>query len=474
MSYLDAVLIAEARRAGRAQRTATLRHVHLTDSPLGVLSWQLGAEPFTAAAVAWGFGPETYEIAVPGEPRDRELAFRALTRVAKAFNRWFEHESAGEPQIVVPNHANLRLLGRLGRRLSYLPTDGERPADRDLVRFGRHLAFLAEHASYPGQQLVVVLTELLRNHWISELSALEAQHLPAMDAMIDPPKGMTGHAAAFEAEREDEIGPLPNDVDDTAVSELLDVFNRARGRQTDLETVGPLLGPIEAHYRRLVGRGWPLMWKVLERERAYEPSPGVARRWKDDVDALASHLVWVVENGGRYRTQHSYKQAAHMIRNWEEAARLLEAEVAVDDPLKMLPYLLRNEAVRGTVVAVDANNREVLKVRPVVVPIVTLQTPLPCSVAVGTELYWTGSTRGPSFVVTSVAPSRDGSRVVLKRTAGSRTAGLPEEGGTATFSVLHTQASPPLMLPKPAPWTHVAASERSNSIEDADGTEGWR
>lgn len=75
MSYLEAVLIAEARRSGRAQRTGLFRHVHLAKRPLGMLLWQLGAEPFTAAAAAWGFSAKSWELVVPGEPRDRTLAF---------------------------------------------------------------------------------------------------------------------------------------------------------------------------------------------------------------------------------------------------------------------------------------------------------------------------------------------------------------------------------------------------------------
>lgn len=208
MSYLNAVLVAEARALGRAQRSTTVRHRLLAKRPFVLMLWQLGAEPFTAAAVAWGFGPKDRTMVVPGEPRDRELAFRALTVVAQAFNAWFEGPRDEAPQVVVPNWGTLTLMGRLGRRLAYLPTTGDAPASPDLVRFGRHLRFLADRTRHPGQQLVVVLTELLASHWQTELSDLETQSLAALDAAIAPPHGKSGHEGARDVE-DLEIGPTP-------------------------------------------------------------------------------------------------------------------------------------------------------------------------------------------------------------------------------------------------------------------------
>src|SRR6185437_6636845 len=91
------------------------------------------------------------------------------------------------PQVVVANGATVELLGRLGRRLAYLSTDGPRPADPALVRLGRHLRFLWDHYAVPGQQSVVALTDLMNAHWATPQSAVERQSLPALYAFIDPP-----------------------------------------------------------------------------------------------------------------------------------------------------------------------------------------------------------------------------------------------------------------------------------------------
>ena len=53
MSF-EAMLAARAHREGRAQRTAQLRHREIVAKPLGIVAWQLGAEPYTVAALGAG------------------------------------------------------------------------------------------------------------------------------------------------------------------------------------------------------------------------------------------------------------------------------------------------------------------------------------------------------------------------------------------------------------------------------------
>src|SRR5215831_13883807 len=79
---LDAMLAARVYENGRALRRTTLRHCYLADPPLGIVIWRLGGERFRAAAVAWGPLGKPFQLAVPGEPRNRDLYFRALTPFA--------------------------------------------------------------------------------------------------------------------------------------------------------------------------------------------------------------------------------------------------------------------------------------------------------------------------------------------------------------------------------------------------------
>jgi hypothetical protein len=448
------------------------RHRRLHAHPIVVIPWQLGAEPFSVAAIGWGNRPRRFQMSVPGEPRNRDLQFSTLQTFARWFNAKFEAfglnretfrrgeltvtRARTAPQVIVASAGAADLLGRLGRRLAYLPTIGSGAAPEELVRLGRHLRFLWFHRGIPGQQLFIAMTDLVNLHWATPLSPLECQSLAALNAYIDPPPEMHGFEAATRAEDEP-VGPVPAGDADEALWPLVDVFNRKRAGQTDTATVGPLLGPIEAHFRPMIRSGWNLVWRCHLREAAQPEARSVARRWDEDRDAYTSHLDWLARSGHR-RTRYSPRQAVRAIRNLEEAQRLLEAEEACDDPLLMIPYLLQQKAVQGRVMAVDRTHREPGKRRPVVRPLVQLHSADQCLMPIDKELWWTGQPDGREFVVHAVAAAPgSGSLVTLKLMTGSSGAALPRVGDEATFSVHSTAPSPWRFARLPAndPWTHL-------------------
>jgi hypothetical protein len=51
MNHLDIALAARSFTSGRGVRSCTVRHRRLVPNPLAVVLWQLGAEPFSAAAI---------------------------------------------------------------------------------------------------------------------------------------------------------------------------------------------------------------------------------------------------------------------------------------------------------------------------------------------------------------------------------------------------------------------------------------
>ncbi|MDY3562693.1 hypothetical protein R5W23_004171 [Gemmata sp. JC673] len=470
MNPIDVALAARAFAARRGVPSATVRHRRLSAKPLAVVAWQLGGEPFSVAALGWGDSPNQLQTAVPGEPRNRTLLFAALLPFAHWFNARFdapaldretitrgEHRftiARAAPQVIVPNRATVELLGRLGRRLAYLPTEGPNAADPALVRLGRHLRFLWDHASFPGQQLLVALTDLMNAHWMTPQSGSERQSLPALEAFIDPPPGLDGFAAAERAEL-CPIGPAPDGDDDDRLIPLVERFNAARGRSTDPAVVGPLRAPIEDHYRPLLSRSWGLLWRCRDRELSRPEAPSVGRRWDADRQDYTRHLDWLNRNGLR-RTRQTPRQAATAFRNTEEAGRLLEAEEACDDPLKMAAYVLAGKAVRGRVVALDPNHKEPGPKRTVRRPLVTVRSPEPCRIPIGRELWWTGHADGTEYVVEDVVPAPGGgSDVVLKLTTSTATNPLPSVGATVCFSVHSTRPRWLGQLPDADPWTHV-------------------
>ena len=489
-SQLDAALAARAHRDGNALRTASLRHRRLVDSPLAVVLWQLGAEPFSAAAMGYGTTSDDFGFAVAGEPRNRDLAFRLLLELAEWFNPRFEAPAEHReqlplskkaqpaaaprtraltaPQVIVANHTTIELLGRLGRRLAYLPIDGEYAAPPQLVRLGRHLLFLHRESTRPGQQLVVAMTELVQHHWATSLSPLEAMSLPALDAFIDPSKGQHGFHAAAAAERIS-IGPNPTGEDDNRLMPLVEQFNEQRGGSTEVSRTRRLLGPLEDHYRPLVRATWDLIWRCRGRELGYSEAPSVAGRWSDDRDAYTRHVDWMA-TVGRYRTRQTALQAAMTMDAMERAKQRVVTEEACDDPARMIPYLLDNKAVHGTVVSVDTNYKEVAAVRAVRRPLVTVAPPDRCIMPIGKKLYWTREPAGPEWLVHRIVERADGGTdVVLKRTSGTYKE-LPTAGGSACFSILTLPTFYDRNLPRTPPWTHTSRqADEPASIESDDG-----
>lgn len=290
-------------------------------------------------------------MSVAGEPRNRDLAFAALRPVARSFNTYFEvHAQRREgvlqgsqsvqcavtaPQVVLANTATAQMLWRLGRRLAYLPTVGQKPTDPELVRLGRHLLFLSSYAAVPGQQLLLTLTDLLNAHWVTPQSAPERQSLAALDAYIEPTAGEHGFFTAARAER-NPTGPVLSGQDEDGLDTLVNRINQQRNGSTDLGTVRPLLGRFEEFYRPFTESGWQLLWRCLERERAYPEAASVSRRWLANRLAYTRHIDWMANNGLR-RTRQTARQAAFTLHQLEEATRLLAAEEACDDPLRMTP-----------------------------------------------------------------------------------------------------------------------------------------
>lgn len=484
MNHLDLVLAAQSHREGRALRSASFRHRRLVKRSIALVLWQLGAEPFTAAAIGWGCSPCDLHLRVAGEPRNRQLAFAALLELARWFNPVFEKAGADRemvargklaieratdaPQVMVANRATVTMLERLGRRLAYLPLDGEWAADPALVRFGRHLQFLALHAAVPGQQLVVSMTDLLGDHWVTAQSAAERQSLAALDAFIDPPGRKHGFDAAAEAERAS-VGPVPEGDEDEHLEPLVSRFNEARAGVTDEASVAPLLRPIRTHFAPLVRRTWDLLWRTRARELTYSEAPSVERRWAEDREAYTRHLDWMA-NAGRRRTRQTARQAALTLRRLEDAQVVLEAEEACDDPVRMIPYLLDHKAVRGTVRGIDRGHRELATKRMVARPLLTLDSPDVCLMPPGKELYWSEASAGPSWIVHDLRPHGMGTLVVLKLETSTATAEIPDVGAEVCFSIHSARPSYVPVLRQEEPWTHKPQEDRHSGPIESGAT----
>ncbi len=467
---LEAYFAARIYSGGRALRRTTFRHVHLADPPLAIAMWRLGGERFRAAALAWGPLDGPFQLAVPGEPRNRDLYFAALepfavdlcarirrvaaSRVARQRGSVTEHIPADALQIVVPNKTTVNALGLLGRYLAYLSDRGGVAPHPALIEAGKHLRFYARNARVPGQALLVPLDRLVADHWATLLSPFEQANLAALDAQIEPGPGRHPFAASAAAEAAARIGPEPTEDIDRVTGSLLSEFNAHRGTSTDPTVTEPLAGPLREHYRDLIEPVWQLMNRVVARELQLTAAPSVYRRFESDRAAFGRHVDWVVNQGGHYRTTDTPRQAAITLRRLEDSLARYEADQAVEDPACMIGHLLDGDAVRGTVASLT-ETKVVVNVRRVPRAVIALDSPDPVTLPAGKELWWTATASGEPWEVQSLQHTSTGSRVFLILTARPTPARLPAVGDVITLSTLCTGHSHPWpMPPADPPWTH--------------------
>ena len=488
MSF-NALLAARAHKEGRAQPTALFRHRALAKNPLCIVAWQLGAEPYSVGALAIGTQASGFKLFVPGYPLDRDLLFAELVRFASEFCPALEAYAAGPceevlhfgtklavpkelPQIVVANTETIGLLGRLGRRLAYLPTTGPNPANPLLPRLGRHLMWISQHAQQPGQQLILSATDLLTTHYAPAMSALETRSLAAMNAWIEPPGGVHGFRAAELAESH-VVGPVPSPKDGQAVHELMQTFNQRRAGSKDSALVRKAAEPLRKLYKGMVDDTWSLIWEVVDHERAKPEAASVARRCREDRIAYAGHLQWMVGPAeGRRKTRMTSRGAAMRLDGLERAKTILVAEEAIDDPLRMAPHLLAGKAFAGEIIGRDELRREVINGRNCLRPSITVRTQEPCTMPLGTDVWWTTMPGGKEWLVSDVVAAGGGSNVTLiLQTNRVPAVGLPIIGSRACFSQFNTRPGYELYLPEKAPWTHRIAPLAAEVDLDYNGPE---
>jgi hypothetical protein len=479
-SMLDVLLPSFADRLGKAIPKALYLHRHVTAEPAMVVPFRIGGESFAVAAVAVGFARNDFGPLVVPDPRNRALFFDRITPFAKRFDEWFmsfasqrdeDGVASDAPQLIVPNLASAALLAGVGRRLAYVDAGGYQ-VDPAVTATGRHLRFLKDQFRVAGQQLVLPLADLMASHWATPQTAGEKLSLPALAAWIAPPAGVHGFDAALTAEAGDGVGPIPPAARDGELFGLVDQFNAAV-KAGDTAAAATAEQDIHNHWQRILGSAWDICWDAFAKVRTLPPAASTAQRWQRDREAYTRHADWQ-QTGGRRRARQTPRQAAETHSKLELAAQALTVQEAIDDPLRMAPYVLRDEAVIGTVVRVDPDHVERspggTRRR---YPIVTLETPDRCGIPAGKLLWWADDpARLRPWVVHEVTqpskPTRPW-RITLKRVnAATKNSRLPQLHSGATFSV-HSVSDFLRRFPAEAdvPWTHRLPAIASASAVQA-------
>lgn len=177
-------------------------------------------------AIAFGLIGAQPQTVTRWNPLSRESG--DLEPFAFALDRYLNDMlAAGKlPRVWLPHKAALELIEILGYRYRT-----NKMASTALQQMGSQCLALAEEERVPGQQVVVVAAELLREHIVTAQSPKEDHHLGALLAWIDPPTGVNVEHEAARRALIPAAAMLERHVDDRV--ERLRKLGKKRGRAAE-------------------------------------------------------------------------------------------------------------------------------------------------------------------------------------------------------------------------------------------------
>ncbi|WP_314175445.1 hypothetical protein [Streptomyces winkii] len=495
MSLMSALARMEAVAAGRAQPRATVRHRHLAERPLVFVPLTTAGEAGAPLGAMVGTDREAPVLLVVPQPRDRDLRFAFLARLAGTMLphlesaqdeiEWEERKEtdpetgkkvtvqvelcADAPQLIVPNGPGADFVRLLGRSMRFRRTAEEDPeaaypAPPRVPLLGRWLTLYGERARVPGSSLLLSMTELLARHWATGQSSLEDQHLGALLAWIDPPPGASGGEAALRTEVERDAagqllcppaGPATDPAfDNKLLAPAIDRFDAdVPGAEDEVrELIASQLRP-----------AWEAVWHGIDLLRGLPEGERVAERFKRDRWSYTAHRDRV--RGGeppQPRLDDAVTAAAKLAQREREQARL-EAQEALDDPLVMAERRFAGEAFAGEVTAVEMAYSEGKRAMPR--PLVTLRTEDRPHLGEGAKAHRVtgeGARQSAEFVPQDQQGEHEPGIVTLRLTSGMgrgkdpAPGTVPEKGDRLCWTLFEhaPRGGPELPEVKDTPWTH--------------------
>ncbi|MDJ1133304.1 hypothetical protein [Streptomyces iconiensis] len=503
MSLISALARMEAAASGRAEPVATVRHRHLAERPLVLVPLTTAGETGAPLGAMVGTDRGAPQVFTVAQPRDRDLRFAFLGRLAEALLPHLEScqdevetierketdpESgkrvtveaelcADAPQLLVPTAPGVDFVRLLGRSMRFRRTAEEDPgtpypAPPRVPLLGRWLTHYAERSRVPGSSLLLPLTGLLTRHWATGQSHLEDQHLGTLLAWIAPPDGESGAEAARRAELErDGTGQL---------------VRPPAGPATDPAFDNRLLAPAVARYdagvpgaaeelRELIASQlrptWEAMWQGVDLLRALPEGAHVPDRWRRDRQSYTHHRDRLRAGEPPQPRRDDAVTAARKLAMREQRQAELEAQEALDDPLVMAVRRLAGEAFTAAVTDVEMAYSE--GKRPTPRPLVTLRTEDTPLLAEGDKVH-RQLPEGAQQRAELVAEPEPGVLVLrllsgMGRGKEPAQGTVPEPGDLLCWTLFEhsPRGGPGLPEPEETPWTH-GGPPGEQTAEDPD------
>lgn len=360
MSVWDLALQLEAYRTGRAVPRVGCRYQAVTDTarvfcPLPMAGWDPSLQ--AVAIGPRGLRPETVYCV---DPREWDMQLEAFSRLAAIMHRWFlacYDDGEGElvPQLILPNAAAAKLLVGLSYRLAWLavPEQGSRDMRRwseDARNLGRMLLFFAQQMEVPGQQSVIVASQLLSRHYAIGQQATD--HLGAQLCWIDGVDDVL--VAAMEAERVP-LGRTTPEFDEDLEKKIKEFLKVRKGSASlasarrmpiedmvSLEVLGPIVDLVERSLTAVERLGLPEL-------------PALEQLRQRDLRAFHGHMRHL-ERGGFFSKVDKPRAAVRGLTILEDATEQWGRAAVWGDPVALARARFDGEVLHGTVIRPDEHS----------------------------------------------------------------------------------------------------------------------
>lgn len=505
MPLLNTLARLEAVRAGRAQPLATVRHRHLSETPMVFVPLTTAGEAGAPLGALVGTDRHEPRVFVIPQPRDRDLRWAFLADLAvhvlahidayaddvEPVERSETDPETGKkvkveaelcrdaPQLIVPSRAGIEYVRLLGRSMRFRRTaeedpDNPYPAPARVPLLGRWFTHLAERSRVPGSSMLLSATDLLSKHWATGQSNLEDQHLGALLAWISPPEGRSGAEAALRTElgrdKDGQLlcppaGPATDPAfDNKLLAPAIGRYDAARaalaaGRGDDDRDVRTA----ERAVRRLVvdqmSSTWRMTWEAIDLLRTLPTGERAEERWTRDRWSYTGHRDRVRAGEPPQPRRDDAVTAAQKLATRETEQVRLDAQEALDDPLVMAGRRLAGEAFAGEVTEVVMEWTD--SKRPSPRPLVTVATEDRPQLADGGGGKVFRSLDGRPQSARFVRWEEDGQLVLrlldkMGRGRDPEPGSVPEKGDRVCWTLFEHDArgGPKLPEPEQTPWTH--------------------
>lgn len=424
----------EAWRTGRALPAYTHQRIALRPHALFLTAIQFPGEDNSMFAAAVGDRAHQtpfLRVSTP-DPRLREEAADTVGQLHTLLERYFRRcdGDAVAPQIVVTSQAALRHLRNIAddlRFFDHAPT---------VAAFATALSYFTLRAEVPDQQAVLVMTDVLRTHWVTSLDPTQTEHLGALVAAIQPPDNLTVLEAVRRAEQAPMGARTTPQFDHDVLRPALERFHAARRRGVPCEEIALLREEI-AH---ATGTVVETMYATLQRaaevlERAKLAVLPQVADWQAAEQQAFLRFRSTTARGSRAPRTDKSKGGTFRYAEREQALITVEAAVACADEFARARAVASGEIVEGVVTSVRRALVPGQARRAILVDVITRQSTL--RVREGHELADRGAPRARYLVravrIEGGTMSTPTTRLVLQMIAGMRAVGAPMIGASVTL-----------------------------------------